>query len=55
MKPLAGLVSADDHVVEHPQVWTDRLSRRRWGDRIPHVERDADGYDYWLIDDEGCR
>ena len=44
------LISADDHVIEHPQVWTDRLSRQRWGDRIPHVERDADGSDYWVID-----
>jgi predicted TIM-barrel fold metal-dependent hydrolase len=50
MKPLTGLVSADDHVIEHPQVWTERLSRHRWGDRIPHVERDVEGSDYWLVD-----
>jgi predicted TIM-barrel fold metal-dependent hydrolase len=50
MKPLAGLISADDHVIEHPQVWTDRLSRHRWGDRIPRVEREKDGSDYWLVD-----
>jgi predicted TIM-barrel fold metal-dependent hydrolase len=50
MKTLTGLVSADDHVIEHPQVWTERLSHHRWGDRIPHVARDADGFDYWLVD-----
>jgi len=50
MEPPAKLISADDHVIEHPQVWTVRLSRHRWGDRIPHVERDVDGSDYWLID-----
>jgi predicted TIM-barrel fold metal-dependent hydrolase len=42
-------ISADDHVIEHPQVWTERLSRK-WGDRIPHIERQADGSDSWLID-----
>ncbi|MBV8054000.1 MAG: amidohydrolase family protein, partial [Deltaproteobacteria bacterium] len=50
MEPLTRFISADDHVIEHPRVWTDRLSRRRWGDRIPHIERDGDGSDYWLID-----
>jgi hypothetical protein len=50
MEPPTRLISADDHVIEHPHVWIDRLSRQRWGDRIPHVERDADGSDYWLID-----
>jgi uncharacterized protein len=43
-------ISADDHVIEHPRVWTDRLSSQRWGDRIPHIARDVDGCDYWLID-----
>jgi predicted TIM-barrel fold metal-dependent hydrolase len=43
-------VSADDHVIEHPDVWLGRLSRGKWGDRIPHVERHSDGHDYWMID-----
>jgi uncharacterized protein len=47
MEPI---VSADDHVVEHPEVWTRRMSRSRWGERIPHLERQADGTDCWLID-----
>ena len=44
-----GFVSVDDHVLEHPEVWTSRMSRQRWGDRIPHVERQPDGNDCWVI------
>jgi predicted TIM-barrel fold metal-dependent hydrolase len=44
-----GFISADDHVYEHPQVWTSRMSRQKWGDRIPHVERQANGSDSWII------
>jgi uncharacterized protein len=47
MEPV---ISADDHVIEHPEVWTARLSRARWGNRIPHVERRDDGADCWIID-----
>lgn len=42
------IISVDDHVQEHPNVWLDRLSQR-WGDRIPHVER-RDAAEYWVID-----
>jgi uncharacterized protein len=44
-----GFVSVDDHVLEHPEVWTSRMTRQRWGDRIPHVERQPDGNDCWVI------
>jgi predicted TIM-barrel fold metal-dependent hydrolase len=44
-----GFISADDHVVEHADVWTSRISRQKWGDRIPHVERQSDGSDCWVI------
>jgi len=48
---LAGrLISVDDHVQEHPAVWTDRLSKTVWGDRIPHLEEDGEGGQVWLID-----
>jgi hypothetical protein len=43
-------ISADDHVIEHPRVWTDRLSKQKWGDRIPHLERQPDGSDSWTVD-----
>src|SRR5436189_934469 len=44
-----GFISADDHIVEHPEVWTSRLSKAKWGDRIPHIEREKDGSDCWVI------
>jgi len=45
-----GLISADDHVHEHPDVWTSRLPASRWGDRIPHLETTADGTEHWVVD-----
>ena len=45
-----GFISADDHVQEHPEVWTKRMSKAKWGDRIPHVERAADGNERWVVD-----
>src|SRR6266540_98335 len=46
-----GLISTDDHVQELPTVWTDRLSRPRWGDRIPQIRRLPDGSERWFVDD----
>jgi uncharacterized protein len=48
-----GLISADDHVQEHPQVWTARMSHAKWGDRIPHIAHMDDGSEVWMI--EGWR
>jgi predicted TIM-barrel fold metal-dependent hydrolase len=45
-----GFISVDDHVQEHPEIWTQRLSKAKWGDRIPHVERQADGTELWVVD-----
>jgi predicted TIM-barrel fold metal-dependent hydrolase len=45
-----GFISADDHVQEHPEVWTQRLSKAKWGERVPHVERTNDGVERWLVD-----
>ena len=44
-----GFISADDHVQEHPEVWTKRMSKAKWGDRIPHVER-SEGKERWVVD-----
>jgi predicted TIM-barrel fold metal-dependent hydrolase len=44
------IISTVDHVLEHPDVWTRLLSKSKWGDRIPHLERSADGADWWIID-----
>ncbi len=45
-----GFISADDHVQEHPEVWTKRMPEAKWGDRIPHVERQSDGSERWVVD-----
>jgi uncharacterized protein len=45
-----GFISADDHVLESPLVWTARLSKAKFGKRIPHIERSPDGSDAWIID-----
>lgn len=50
MKLKYGLISADDHVQEHPEVWTSRMSRQKWGERIPHIARMSDGSDSWIVD-----
>ena len=44
------VISADDHVVEPPDLWTERLPKRKWGDRIPHIVKQADGTERWMID-----
>ncbi len=45
-----GLISVDDHVQEHPEVWTQRMSRSRWGDRIPRMEGQPDGTECWVLE-----
>ena len=45
-----GFVSVDDHVLEHPGVWTQRLSKNLWGSRIPHLEPQPDGTERWFVD-----
>ncbi|MBV9579014.1 MAG: amidohydrolase [Chloroflexi bacterium] len=44
-----GLISVDDHVLEHPRVWEERMSKTTWGDRIPHVVQ-SDGVEGWVVD-----
>jgi len=43
------LFSADDHLIEHPTVWLDRVPSR-FGDGVPHVVEDEGG-EYWVCDD----
>src|SRR6266540_6344653 len=47
---LQRFISVDDHVQEHPRVWTDRVASR-WGDRVPHIER-RDGVERWVVDSQ---
>ncbi|MEO8692681.1 MAG: amidohydrolase family protein [Acidimicrobiales bacterium] len=43
------MISADSHVIEPPDVWTQRL-QNEWGERAPQVRRDDDGNDWWYVD-----
>jgi predicted TIM-barrel fold metal-dependent hydrolase len=45
---LDWLISVDDHVLEPPDLWLDRVPRRD-RDRAPHVERDGTG-EAWVYD-----
>jgi predicted TIM-barrel fold metal-dependent hydrolase len=45
---LDWLISVDDHVLEPPNLWLDRVPRRD-RDRAPHVERDGKG-EAWVYD-----
>jgi predicted TIM-barrel fold metal-dependent hydrolase len=44
------LFSVDDHIIEHPTVWTDRVPAR-FRDRAPHVVEE-DGYEWWEYEDK---
>lgn len=41
------VVDIDTHVTEPADVWTARVSRK-WGDRVPHIERIGDR-DIWMV------
>jgi predicted TIM-barrel fold metal-dependent hydrolase len=43
------IVSVDDHVVEHPRVFLDRLPAK-YADAAPRIERRADGNDVWIYE-----
>ncbi|MPZ13872.1 MAG: amidohydrolase family protein [Chloroflexi bacterium] len=49
MELVHGLISVDDHVQEPPDLWTTRLSKARWGDRVPRLER-SNGDERWVVD-----
>ena len=49
------LISTDDHLQEPPDLWTQRLSREKWGSRIPEIRPLDDDNDCWFIDDKPFR
>ncbi len=50
MERSKGFISVDDHVQEPPDLWTSALPSSKWGDRPPHIERQPDGADRWMLD-----
>ena len=45
----AQIISVDDHVIEHPRVWLDRLPAK-YADVAPRIVRQADGNDAWVYE-----
>ena len=45
------IVDADTHYSEPHDLWTSRAPAR-WRSRVPRVERDANGRDWWHVDDK---
>ncbi|MBI3742985.1 MAG: amidohydrolase family protein [Chloroflexi bacterium] len=43
------VISTDDHLQEGPHTWTSRMSRDKWGDKIPQIRREKNGTDQWYI------
>ena len=50
MNSKINFISVDEHVQEHPEVWTKRLSKAKWGERIPRLSRNGAGGERWLVD-----
>ncbi len=50
MERKYGLISVDDNVQEPPNLWTERLSKSKFGDRVPHLEAGPDGSERWVCD-----
>jgi predicted TIM-barrel fold metal-dependent hydrolase len=45
----AQIISVDDHVIEHPRVWLDRLPAK-YADVAPRIVRQPDGNDAWVYE-----
>ncbi|MEE9284791.1 MAG: amidohydrolase family protein [Dehalococcoidia bacterium] len=43
------VISTDDHLQEAPHTWTSRMSAKKWGDKIPQVQRYTDTQDAWFV------
>ena len=44
------IVDVDSHVSEPPDLWTARMSKKKWGDQIPHLEFDPQlGMKRWRV------
>jgi uncharacterized protein len=42
-------IDVDAHCQEKPNTWTSRMSKSKWGDRIPQI-REVDGKEMWYVD-----
>jgi predicted TIM-barrel fold metal-dependent hydrolase len=44
-------IDTDTHITEPPDLWTSRVSTKKWGDAVPQVKT-VEGRDFWFIHDE---
>ena len=51
LPPTTRLMSADDHIIEAPHLWADRVPRA-FKDRCPRIVEDEAGRQAWLFEDE---
>ena len=49
LKLKYGAISSDDHIQEAPDVWTNRMSKAKFGDDIPHIAEQPDGSQAFII------
>jgi uncharacterized protein len=46
------IIDADTHIIEPPDLWTSRVSVKKWGDRVPHVKWDEESQEeLWYFGD----
>jgi predicted TIM-barrel fold metal-dependent hydrolase len=43
-------ISVDEHIQETPDLWTQRLSKAKWGDRVPRIGKNSSGAERWFVD-----
>jgi predicted TIM-barrel fold metal-dependent hydrolase len=48
---LNWITSVDDHVIEPPNVWLDRLPKK-YHDTCPRMITESDGQEYWVYEDK---
>jgi predicted TIM-barrel fold metal-dependent hydrolase len=49
LPPDSKIISVDDHVIEHPRVWSDRLPSK-YAEDGPRIEKLPDGNDVWIYE-----
>ncbi|MCL0101879.1 amidohydrolase [Dehalococcoidia bacterium] len=46
------IISTDDHLQERPGTWLDRMSSKKWGEKIPQIKIGEDGKEHWYVHGE---
>ena len=47
------VIDTDTHIIEAYDLWTSRMSARKWGDKIPNVRWDeVNQEDAWYFNNE---